>query len=248
MIAQSFEFIAKEVQLKFAKISAYTNHGPSIGAYREAIIEELIENFISDRFSIRTGFIYDPDSELSSKQMDILIIDENFPAAYFLKTSNFVVASKEAVICAIEIKSNFTKAILKDICEKCESVKVISKEIDFIGFCFKSSIKHESLANAYSELVFSEECYSDLITVLGAGSILKLGQGTFYQREECEPVHHRLTWSPTPDFYTSELKIFLSYIMKSCFSRDRKSEHPLERYKPSLGLVHKDKFVFGTET
>ncbi|MCG7531778.1 hypothetical protein MHM98_10530 [Psychrobium sp. MM17-31] len=248
MIDQSFQFIAEEVQLKFNKISAYTNHGPSIGAYREAIIEELIENFISDRFSIKTGFIYDPNSEFSSKQMDILIIDENFPAAYFLKTSNFVVASKEAVVCAIEIKSNLTKANLKDICEKCTSVKKISKDIDFIGFCFKSSIGNESLPNAYSELMFSETHYSDLITVLGRGSILKLGQGTFYEKDEDEAVHHRLTWSPTPDFYTSELKIFLSYIMKSCFSRDEKTEHPLERYKPSLGLIHNKKFVFGTET
>lgn len=238
MIDKTFDLLAEEVSIKFKKISAYTNHGPTIGGYREAVIKELIENFISERFTVCTGFVYDIETETSSNQMDILIVDENYPSAYLLKTSDFIIANKDAVVCAIEIKSSFTKTILNDICKKCLSIKQLSSGINFLAFCFGSKVKHNGLAGIYNKLELSDLHYSDHITLYGLGTITKL--------EENGEIFHKMFWDHTPDFCSTELKVFLSYIMKSCLARDGIDDNPFAKYKPKALILHTDKFKFKT--
>ena len=69
-----FEKLAEEIQLKFEKISEFTSHSLTIGEYREAVIREFLSNYLSNRFQITTGFIYDFKTKSSSKQMDIYLL------------------------------------------------------------------------------------------------------------------------------------------------------------------------------
>lgn len=238
MIDKTFDFLTEEVSIKFQKITAYTSHGPSIGGYREAVIKELIDNFISERFTVCTGFVYDAENERSSNQMDILIVDENYPSAYFLKTSDFIIADKDAVVCAIEIKSSFDKKILKDISQKCASIKNISKDIDCLAFCFGSRVKHKNIKNTYRKLQLSEPHYSDHITIYGLGFIVK--------REESGRSYHQMYWDTTADSRSTDLKVFLSYIMNLCFIKCGIKDNQYSKYKPKIILSHPDKFEFKT--
>jgi hypothetical protein len=98
-----YESFASEIMGKFRRIAKLTPHGPSSGQYHEEILRNVLKNFLSKRFSVKTGFIYGKGKV--SGQIDILIIDENCPIAYLFQEGDFVVVLPEAVVAVIEIKS-----------------------------------------------------------------------------------------------------------------------------------------------
>ena len=112
-----FESFASESAGKFRRINHLTtNARVAIGNYHEAILKVAIKNFLSDRYTVKTGYIYFDDQNISD-QVDILIIDENYSFSYLFKEGDFAIIKPEAVVCAIEVKSvlnkqNFEQAIL----------------------------------------------------------------------------------------------------------------------------------------
>lgn len=230
-----FEMVAKELQLKFEKIRDFTSHAATIGIYREAAIRDTLKNYLSERFKVTTGFIYDYDTKSSSKQMDILIIDENYPAAYFLKEDDFIVASKDAVVCAIEIKSSFNASIFKDIVEKCHSAKSMRSSIAFFAFCFKSAVTEERIESIYSEAEFENTGanYPDLISLFNKGSL--------FLKPNDEKLGHRLLQPmlQNENIEKQTIALFVSLIMKSCFDRAGITENPVNHFKPGLVGTYK---------
>ncbi|QQR52000.1 hypothetical protein IPG36_05360 [bacterium] len=79
-----YDSFAAEMMGKFQRLAKLVNHGGINGDYHEEILRTVLRNFLSKRYSVKTGFIYQ-DSEHVSKQVDILIIDENVPAAYIFQ-------------------------------------------------------------------------------------------------------------------------------------------------------------------
>lgn len=234
-----FEKLTKEIQLKFEKILEFTNHALTIGEYREAVIRDFLSNYLSNRFKITTGFIYDYDTGMSSKQMDILIIDENYPAAYFLKEDDFVIANKKSVVCAIEIKSSFNRGIFNDIINKCRSVKNINPEIKFLSFCFDSAINLNRLSSLYEHDRFENIAanYPDLISIFNIGSL--------YLKDPILELEHSLLlpFLQNADVKPMTLQIFLSSIVKSCFEKIGLEENAFNIYRPGLVMV-KEKLKF----
>lgn len=236
-----FEIVSKELQLKFDKILTFTTHAATIGVYREAAIRDTLTNCLGERFNVVTGFIHNHPAGTSSKQMDILIVDENYPAAYFLKADDFVVVNVEAVVCAIEIKSNFNKKEFTDIIKKCSSVKSMNKKIDFFSFCFKSSMSNEKILDLYTKLEFTNtrENFPNLISIFNRGCL--------FLKPDDEELGH---WLLVPalmrdDVQKQSLSLFVASIVNSCFDRCGIEKKAYSTYQTSLvSRFHSKKLRF----
>lgn len=134
-----FESISMEVSAKYRRISPLIAHSPSIGRFHEEIIATAISTFLSKRFSIKTGFIYNLDNQLKSNQIDIIIVDENYPSPYLFKEKDFCIVFPQAVVCAIEIKSYLGKREFNDIINGSIALRSVCQKCMFMAFAFSSS-------------------------------------------------------------------------------------------------------------
>src|SRR5260221_13435972 len=99
-----FKSYADEIAGKFQRIKSLVKHREASGNYHEEILRTVLRNFLTKRFSVKQGFIY-KDKEQVSNQIDIMIIDENSPAAYLFQEGDFAIVIPEAVIAVIEVKT-----------------------------------------------------------------------------------------------------------------------------------------------
>jgi hypothetical protein len=137
-----FESFANELAGKFRRINHLTaNARVAIGSYHEEILKVAIKNFLSDRYSVKTGYIYYDDQNISN-QIDILIIDENYTFSYLFKEGDFAIVKPEAVVCAIEVKSVLNKQNLE------QAVLNITRA---------KEIKQKSLTGGLTGLIFGYE-------------------------------------------------------------------------------------------
>lgn len=134
-----FESFAGELISKFRRINHLTSTARvAIGNYHEEVLKVALQNFISKRYSIKTGYIYF-DKDNISNQVDILIIDENYSFSYLFQSGDFAIVKPDAVICAIEVKSVLNKKGLE------ESILNISQA---------KKIKQKSLTGSLTGLIF----------------------------------------------------------------------------------------------
>lgn len=153
-----FESFASELASKFRRINHLTtNARVAIGNYHEEILKVAIKNFLSDRYSVKTGYIYYDDQNISN-QVDILIIDENYTFSYLFKEGDFAIVKPEAVICAIEVKSvlnklNLEQAILN--ITKAKEVKQKSLTGNITGLIF--GYESPATSNKWIENCFKSE-------------------------------------------------------------------------------------------
>jgi hypothetical protein len=109
-----FESFAGELVSKFRRINHLTTTARvAIGNYHEEILKVALQNFISKRYSIKTGYIYF-DKDNISNQIDILVIDENYSFSYLFQSGDFAIVKPDAVVCAIEVKSVLNKQGLEE--------------------------------------------------------------------------------------------------------------------------------------
>lgn len=99
-----FESFANEIISKFGRLQNIIKHNTATGDYHEELLRTILRNFLSKRFSVKKGFIY-ASSEKISKQIDLIIVDENSPAAYIFQEGDFAVVLPQAVVAVIEIKT-----------------------------------------------------------------------------------------------------------------------------------------------
>jgi hypothetical protein len=137
-----FESFANELAGKFRRINHLTSNARvAIGNYHEEILKVAIKNFLSDRYTVKTGYIYYDDQNISN-QVDILIIDENYTFSYLFKEGDFAIVKPEAVVCAIEVKSVLDKK---------------SFEQSILNITRAKEIKQKSLTGGLTGLVFGYE-------------------------------------------------------------------------------------------
>ncbi len=121
-----FESYASEIRSKFQRVRELTTHPNASGDYHEEILRSILRNFLTDRFSVKTGFVY-KDTEHVSKQVDILIIDESTPATYLFKDEQFAIVTPESVVAAIEVKTDMGARSFKDAVFNLYSIKELFK-------------------------------------------------------------------------------------------------------------------------
>lgn len=133
-----YQNYAKEIIAKSSRLSELIEHSSSIGVYLEHLIGNFLKGFLGNRFSIKTGFIKNPVTGITSKQIDIMVIDENVPSPYLFKDDDFVVAFPDAVVCAIEIKQQFNKSNFNDIVKKTNQLSKLCL-YPYIAFCYENT-------------------------------------------------------------------------------------------------------------
>ncbi|MCL6414073.1 hypothetical protein MIB92_00285 [Aestuariirhabdus sp. Z084] len=165
-----YQNYAKELISKIGRLSELTKHAPSVGTFHENIVSNYLENFISKRFSVKTGFVFNSEIGGSSPQIDILIIDENIPSAYLFQDKDLVVATPDSVVCAIEIKTNFNKNSFDDICKKSAHYRRVNpKGTNIISLCFNSKVRDaETVSTWYKSVEIEDDwlMYPSEITIL----------------------------------------------------------------------------------
>lgn len=102
-----FDSFSAELNGKFKRLRHLIRNNQADGNYHEEIIRVVLRNFLTKRFSVKTGFIFQDDENVS-KQIDILIVDENSPAAYVFQEGEFAIVMPEAVVAVAEIKTTLS--------------------------------------------------------------------------------------------------------------------------------------------
>lgn len=206
--------LANELAAKLRRVSSFVNHGPSIGSYHEEVLKTILSSMLPERFTLKTGFSYTTEQGPSS-QGDILIIDENNPAAYFFKEGNFAVAHPDAVVCAIEVKTKLNKQTFGESIKNLHSfsVRSINKRTTTFLFSYDSvPFTPKTLARWYasiSDIPDEPEFYPWAIYALNQGIILmKSGKAD----NICG--HVACTGEETEDVKLKSLSIFLQTIRK----------------------------------
>lgn len=168
-----FETFADEVLSKFERINKLISHSASIGSYRETLVRHYLSHFLSSRYSVKTGFVYNPASSVCSKQTDILIIDENHTAPFLFCDGDFVIAKPESVVLGIEVKSSLDKNTFVQAVENGLSFKKIIPARQFFIFAFKSSDNVKSLSNKWYKAIDGKndkiELYPNSIYCMNVG-------------------------------------------------------------------------------
>lgn len=140
-----FDSFAAELMSKFKRLNKLdVDHKLSEGTYHEEIIRHVLKNFLSKRYSVKTGFIYKDGKH--SKQIDILIIDESSPAAYYFQEGEFAVVMPEAVVAFIEVKTTLNTDSFPEAIRNIVSAKQLMKSTlnncgAIVGFQSSSSSK-----------------------------------------------------------------------------------------------------------
>jgi hypothetical protein len=107
-----FQIEEQKLLLEAEKIALFTNHNPTIGSYREAVLRRYIRQFVPGGLKIGSGFVSRNENAIDltegqSRQIDVLIYnDSNYQP--ILEAEDFVVIRPESLMGVIEVKSNLT--------------------------------------------------------------------------------------------------------------------------------------------
>lgn len=117
-----FESFANEIASKFRRLQSIVGHPTTSGDYHEEILRAVLRNFLSKRFSVKKGFIYAGPNQVS-KQIDLMVVDENSPAAYIFQEGDFAVVIPQAVVAVMEIKTALNAPDFDQALENISSAK-----------------------------------------------------------------------------------------------------------------------------
>jgi len=132
-----FSGIAQELIGKIDRVGCLVKRANlKSGEYHEEIIRHFLRGFMTKRYTLKTGYIY-LDAETTSRQIDILLIDEHVPFTYMFQEGDFVVVRPEPVIAAIEIKTRLDRGEFRKAFENIVVAKKIKqKALGYYGHIF----------------------------------------------------------------------------------------------------------------
>ena len=145
--------IAGELESLSERIRYIIEHGPSVGTYRENLLQNCLKKHLPERYHIATGFILG-----LSNQIDILIYDSIDYAPVF-REGDLVIVPPESVRAVIEVKTKITSSNLKSALNLLDSVSYFDDNQPpfFRGiFAFESSQNekrlHQEIVSFYTDL------------------------------------------------------------------------------------------------
>lgn len=219
-----YKGLANELLSKFRRINSFTSHGPSIGSYHEEALRDVIRNFLPERFSLKTGFVFKNNKEVSN-QIDVLIIDENESRSYLLKEGNFVIVRPECVVASIEIKSELTKKSFKQGVNNVYSVRKLRPKI--LGFIFSFSgnrFTPPTLDKWYKDISIPDKQKNYPFMVLN----LKKGRLDLRPKSKLTKTwgHYYVMHGSSRNEKADNLSVFLQAVVKTVQLADGKEDNP----------------------
>lgn len=145
--------IAGELEALSQRVRFIINHAPTVGTYRENLLQNSLKKHLPERYHVATGFIYGV-----KKQIDILIYDRIDYAPIF-READLVIVPPESVRAVIEVKTKITPNNLQSALELLNLTTNVDDNTPpfFKGiFAFETSFTEESLyrkiADFYSDI------------------------------------------------------------------------------------------------
>lgn len=241
--SEFYKSFADEITGKFRRISHLVRDARAAsGSYHESILRSTIRNFLSDRFSVKTGYIY-LDQEHVSPQIDIMIIDEYYPFTYLYRDGEFAIVRPQAVCFVMEVKtvmktSSFFSNAFCNIAEA-KKLKYETQSGSIIGSVFayeSSNLTNEKLGKWFADQEVSkweEEVKSSYwpnsIFFFSDGLYLwldtkhqfdpsnkKTHYYKFYQRREKKSTESDASW---------QLSILLASVVEACSAAEFARSH-----------------------
>lgn len=227
-----FESYVDEIKGKFQRIKTLTSHRVSSGDYHEEILRTVIRNFLTKRYSVKKGFIYQGKDNVSN-QIDIMIIDETMPAAYLFQEGDFAIVIPEAVVAILEVKTklnagNFDKAI-----DNIASAKRLSqfKASPFaIVFAYGGTTPSDENLDTWFKRPIPTKYKEDFF--LGPNAIIFFEEGCLLTRHKengdwdpNEKYYHKTFRNPPANDSGWQLSIILAMIISACEAGEMRRTH-----------------------
>lgn len=134
--------IAGELESLSQRVRYIIDHGPSVGTYRENLLQNSLRKHLPERYHVATGFIHG-----LKKQIDILIYDRIDYAPLF-REGDLVIVPQESVRAIIEVKTSLTTKGLHSALELLDIASFFDdkKPPFFKGiFAFESKLSSETI-------------------------------------------------------------------------------------------------------
>lgn len=238
--------VANEMIGRLHRVERFISHRPAIGTCHEEILRGTLEQMISSRFRVRTGFAYNPEGSVS-KQGDLIIVDEQDPCPYFFREGNFVVVHPRAIAIVIEVKTTMKRRDFNDAVENLYSFQRVQWECclkgakKFQGFVFAfdgQPFKLRTLHGWYKGLQIPDDAryYPNMIMSLRQGLMMFVpgvlpGHRPIVERSDQERI--------------SALSLFLATIQKQLEMRADLVSNPYASSFMDGTSVGHDVFKFG---
>jgi hypothetical protein len=126
-----YDSFADELTAKFRRVGHLVSNKSATGDYHEEILRVVLRNFLSKRFSIKTGFVYKDEAEVSN-QIDILVIDEYEAAAYIYQEGDFAIVRPRSVVAVLEVKTKLDGGQFDNALSNIASVKRLTENPEAI--------------------------------------------------------------------------------------------------------------------
>jgi hypothetical protein len=210
-----YESFESELQSKFRRIDGLIKHSVSKGNYHESILKEILRNFLTKRYSIKTGFIY-LNGEVSD-QLDLMIIDENNPMTYIFQEGDFAIVYPHSVVTVIEVKTVLNTTTFDQAIKNIASVKKFNSSTN-TGITNIQGI----ILGFESEIEFNKNNLNSWFKRQSCVDNKKLSPEVIFFRRKGLLVRG----SPIPDFDVSTL----SYNVFSKTGSDNKSDGLFARF------------------
>lgn len=134
--------IAGELESLSERVRHIVDHGPTVGTYRENLLQSTLRKHLPERYHVATGFINGLD-----KQLDILIYDRVDYAPVF-REGDLVVVPSESVRAVIEVKTKLSSKTLTSALEVMQTSSIFDdcKPPFFRGvFSFESALSPDKI-------------------------------------------------------------------------------------------------------
>lgn len=89
-------------------------HGPSIGTFYESLLSSTISELLPSRYKVGSGFVYDTQRQAHSKQIDIMVYDDETLAPLY-RRDTFVVVPSSRVKTVAEVKKTLKHSHLREL-------------------------------------------------------------------------------------------------------------------------------------
>lgn len=148
--------LAKKLESEIDVVEAYTSHAPSIGSHYEAILRNLVADFLPNNYEVASGFVFNNMSKKCSPQTDIIVFKTSEFAPIYRRAEFSIVDSSQVLACC-EVKKQLTSKELRLWLRKVLRFNWrigvrnsnFAKEIAL--FAFKSKLKTEKILNIVVE-------------------------------------------------------------------------------------------------
>lgn len=257
-----FESYADELASKLYRLKQLVKHRGASGDYHEEIIRTVLRNFLTQRFSVKNGFIYKDERHIS-RQMDIMIIDEASPAAYLFQEGDFAVVMPEEVVAVIEVKTKLDGGTFKTALENIASAKeLLQYPATLPGFIF--GFDGSSPNNPNLDRWFKSDAASRYAEqqVLGPDGVLFFNEGCLLlrcneegKRATAGKYYHKIfrddSVKETPKDIGWQISILLATIVAACEAKEARVTHQFPENRASRlvddngSTISLDRFSFG---